>query len=175
MRVQWAADAAAPSGWSPTGADRDVNAGQLGVVLAILPILAGPPAHGNNPTCSEAIVLIRLDSSTGPVVQVPVVTRGVLIAGVTGQVIEVDVQYLPVRAGWATTVSATQGLEFPRVLLDLNRAEWLSGGGYSGIGRVKGDLSSGLRILGGFNGNRAAFKADPAVLDWYQQSVLPAL
>jgi len=120
-------------------------------------------------------VLVQLDSSTGPVVQVPVATRGVLVAGSTGTVYEVDVQYLPMRAGWATTVSATQGLEFPRVLLDLNRAGWLPGGGYSGVGRVRGDLHTGLRILGGFSGSRDVFAAEEAVLDWYRQRVLPAL
>lgn len=172
--LQWTADATAPFGWAATGNDLEVASGQLGMIVTIFP--ANPRlVPSPHPTCSEVVVLMRLDSSTGPVVQVPVVTRGVLAAGATGEVYEVDVEYMPLRAGWATTVSATQGLEFPHVLLDLNRADWLAGGGYSGVGRVKGDLRHGLRIMGGFSGNRSVFATDPAVLDWYQHRVFPML
>jgi hypothetical protein len=93
----------------------------------------------------------------------------------TGVVCEVEVQYLPIRCGWATTVSATQGLEFPRVLLDFNRAGWLAGGGYSGVGRVRGDLASGLRIMEGFTAGPGVFYTDPAVLQWYSQRVFPQM
>lgn len=84
-------------------------------------------------------------------------------------------QYLPIRCGWATTVSVTQGLEFPRVLLDLNRAGWLAGGGYSGVGRARGDLTTGLRIMEGFTAGPAVFNTDPAVLQWYRQRVYTAM
>ena len=165
-----------PGHYRPLNNTLEVIPGQLGMVLAVLPTTSLQPANLGQPhKCTDVMVLVRLDGSTGPIIQVPVVTRGVLVTGATGIVYEVDVSFLPLRGGWATTVQATQGLEFPRVLLDLNRAGWLPGGGYSGIGRVRGDLRTGLRILGGFDGSRDVFAAEQEVLDWYQRRVLPAL
>jgi len=90
-------------------------------------------------------------------------------------VYDVDVQYLPICIGWATTVQSTQGLEFERVLLDLNRAGWLPGGAYSGIGRVKGDLRHGLRVIGGFSRDSSVFNCSAEVREWYRLRVLPAI
>lgn len=93
--------------------------------------------------------------------------------------VEVDVQYLQICCGWATTVPATQGLEFACVLLDLNRGGWLVAGGYRGVGRpcmVHGDLRTGLRIMEGFTAGPAVFNTDsitgPLVLQGYRQRVL---
>uniref|UniRef100_A0A383VQC3 Uncharacterized protein n=1 Tax=Tetradesmus obliquus TaxID=3088 RepID=A0A383VQC3_TETOB len=38
-----------------------------------------------------------------------------------------------------------------------------------------GDLVTGLRVLGGFNGSRDVFRCDPAVLHWYENTVFPTL
>lgn len=142
-------------------------------VLRIGPSGAAVPQPGFACPCIGAIVLVQLDSAAGPVIRVPIEVRGVTLLRATGAMFEVDVQYLPLRIGWATTVTSTQGLEFSKVLLDLNRARWLRGGGYSGVGRVKGDMRSGLRILGGFNGDRDVFWCDEAVRKWYMERVLP--
>lgn len=159
----------------------EIEPGQLGRIVDILP-LAGPALSSwsgqrvlGSVGINHIVVLAELDREGGPVVQVPVVSNTVSLVGLAGSTWNVDVQYLPVRVGWATTVQATQGLEFPHVLLDLNRAEWLEGGGYSGVGRVKGDLRNGLRILGGFGGNRGVFAANTSVLKWYLESVLPSI
>lgn len=125
-------------------------------LLLALPFLLdnsrGARQCGYQPDCGASSASSELDRDGGPVVQAPVVTNTVSMVGLAGSTWNVDVQYPPVRYVWATTVQATQGLQFPHVLLDLNRAEWLEGGGYSGVGLVEGlpgDLRKCLRILGG--------------------------
>lgn len=97
-----------------------------------------------------------MDHAGGPTIQLPLVTSTVSVVGVMGLVRDIDVQYLPIRIGWATTVQATQGLESPCVMLDLNQAGWLEGGGYSGVGRVKGDLQHGAMPACGSLGSLVA-------------------
>lgn len=163
-----------------TGAMRQLQAGDLGVVIAVLstnPVEAQQMSHpvqqaaGVRLSVMSAVVLVQLDGPQGPIVRVPVATHEVPLIEQRG-IVWVSVNYLPIRIGWCTTVTATQGLEFERVLLDLNNADWLPGGGYTGIGRVKGDLLSGLRIKAGFHGGRAAFNASPEAADWFVNVLL---
>jgi hypothetical protein len=130
---------------------------------------AAQAAGGFQMASATTLLLVRVGGVTGPVVRVPVVTHSVPLIDCSGCT-WVDVTYLPLRIGWATTVTATQGLEFERVLLDLNQADWLPGGGYTGVGRVRGDLQAGLRIMGGLQ-NHAAFNCSPEARDWYLTTI----
>jgi hypothetical protein len=153
-----------------------VAPGQLGSIKAILPVnqLSSGKLLPRQRSSTDTILLLQLFDAAGPVISVPAVTNTVSLVVVTGRVYDVDVLYFPIRIGWATTVQATQGLEFDRVCLDLNSAAWLDSGGYSGVGHVRGDLRQCLRIWGGFSGNREVFRANPAAIRWYTEVVMPA-
>lgn len=62
---------------------------------------------------------------------------------------------------------ATQGLEFPWVLLELSRTGWLLGGGCIGVGRVYVGPAQGPTHSWRFSGSSAIFAAQEQVLDWY--------
>jgi hypothetical protein len=171
--------------WRSSGRTVEVHSGQLGQIESIAScdprvqqelqdgrvMRAAAAAGGYHMHSADALVLARVGSRDGPVVLVPAVTHTVPVIECTG-CLWVDVTYLPLRAGWATTVTATQGLEFDRVLLDLNQAHWLPGGGYTGVGRVRGSLVQGLRIIGGFSYNLSAFNCSAAARDWFVSTIL---
>lgn len=154
--------------WKPTGASHAVDPGRLCQVVDIVPAVDGlvlPDRAVVQPR--DIISLVQLDSSTGPIVAVPSVESIVHIVN-SGIIYDVKVQHMPVRLGWAMTVPAAQGMEFERVVLDLANAGWLPGGGYTGVGRVKGKLQDGLRIRGGGSCvNRDNFAANVEVLKWF--------
>jgi len=57
-------------------------------------------------------------------------------------VAEVDVVLAQLRLAYNSVCHRGPGV--PRVLLDLNKAGWLVGGGYIRVGRVRGDLRRGV-------------------------------
>jgi len=170
--------------WQATSATLRVHSGQLGLIEAISStdpavlhrlgdaqqFVSEQAAGGFRMASADALLLVRVDSASGAVVRVPVVTHSVPLIDCSGCT-WADVTYLPLRIGWATTVTATQGLEFDRVLLDLNQADWLPGGGYTGVGRVRGDLQRGLRIIGGLQ-SPMAFNCSPEVRRWFEGCIL---
>jgi hypothetical protein len=119
----------------------------------------------------DIVVLARVGSGNGEVVQIPVMHSEVKIIRPHG-IVDTGVSYLPIRLGWCTTVTASQGLEFDRVLLDLDGGGWLAGGAYSSIGRVKGDLRTGLKVMGCFSRGIDAFKVNNEARRWFAGTVL---
>lgn len=164
------------SAWEDSHQELHLEAGELGMVKAVLSCSAqsnsaARVADGFLLGIRAAAVFVEVKGYGGPVVLVPAVSHDVYVNQNHGLRC-VKVTYLPLRAGWATTVQASQGLEFERVLLDLNEAHWLEGGGYTGVGRAKGDLRQSLRIIGGFHGNRAAFAANADARTWFLETVV---
>ncbi len=175
---------AATNSWSPGGSNITVEAGQLGKIVAILSsnsasqqhltaaLDRGLTAHTTHAMpIQDIVVLARVGSGNGHVVQIPVMHSEVKIIRPHG-IVDIGVSYLPIRLGWCTTVTASQGLEFERVLLDLDGGGWLAGGAYSSIGRVKGDLRTGLKIMGCFSRGIDAFKVNPDARKWFASTVL---
>lgn len=158
---------AAGSAWEATGGTCDVEPGQLCQVVDVQPAVTGGQLTGTQLRPSDVLVLVQLYNQTGPVVALPAVNSTVT-ALLGKDLFDVHVQHLPVRLGWAMTVPASQGMEFDKVVLDLTNATWLDGGGYTGIGRVKGKLRDGLRIKGGGEQvHRFCFRANADVLLWF--------
>jgi len=120
-------DAAGTVGWVLTEQSRDVDAGRLCQVVDALPARDRVDvSDGAVLTPQQLLLLVQLDSSTGPVVALPAVDSIVRVVHI-GSIYEVRVQHMPVRIGWAMTVPAAQGMEFDRVVLDLTSADWLEG------------------------------------------------
>lgn len=168
VMLQYALTAGNGQSWMASGQSHAVEPGRLCQVVDIVPAVAGlqlQPAGAVQPR--DVTVLVQIDSGAGPIVAVPTVTSIVHVVN-AGVIYDVQVQHMPVRLGWAMTVPAAQGMEFERVLLDLPNAGWLPGGGYTGIGRVKGRLQDGLSIRGGgARVNRDDFNCNMEVLQWF--------
>lgn len=169
--------------WQPTGVVSVLEAGRLAKIVGFsssdphvkaeldhaLAGYGGPDGLPSVQDTSKVVLVVSLEG--GEFVQLRPVQHAVAVIREFG-CISVNVTYLPIRLGWCTTVTASQGLEFDKVVLDLGSGSWLAGGGYSGLGRVRGDLSTGLRIPGGLHLGAAAFKAHPEAVAWYRDVVV---